>query len=63
MNEPANNGIGKEPVPVSSADVPPRILELARRIGNRHNANRTEQALLTFIKQRAEDRAYTVKDF
>ena len=63
MNEPAKNGIGKEPVPVSLANVPPRILELARRIGNRHKANRTEQALLTFIKQRAEDLAYTVKDF
>lgn len=30
MNEPAKNGIGKEPVPVSSADVPPE--EIIRKI-------------------------------
>ena len=32
MNEPAKNGIGKEPVPVSSADVPPNIKAVIKTV-------------------------------
>ena len=63
MNDPAKNGIGKEPTPERAVEVPPNIMKLARRISKRKQSEQICDVLASLIEQGTKDFADAIQHF